>query len=213
METRLVLVRHGESQAQLAGRLTGHDNCEGLTELGRTQVAALRDRLLETRELGEVGALFASKLLRAIQTAEILSPALGHLPPDPECDWCELHVGAAEGLTFKELRERYPLDGDPDDPFTRGVPDGETWAELYERIGTRAQRIAQEHRGQTVVVACHGGTIGGSLVALGNMPIGAGVTLARETVNASITEWRFDDRRGWRLNRYNDSAHLSRSTP
>ncbi|MGZ4678389.1 MAG: histidine phosphatase family protein, partial [Acidimicrobiia bacterium] len=94
-ETRIVIVRHGESQAQAAHILSGHDTCTGLTDLGRAQVGALNARLVRTRELGTVDAVYTSILPRARETASILLPALGR-SATAECEWCEIHSGEAE---------------------------------------------------------------------------------------------------------------------
>src|SRR6476646_5481804 len=105
--TRVFVIRHGESQAQAAQILSGHDTCTGLTDLGRAQVGALNARLLRTGELGRVDAVYTSVLPRARETAAILAPALGGLEAHAECHWCEIHPGAAEGLDFDEMRAKY----------------------------------------------------------------------------------------------------------
>jgi broad specificity phosphatase PhoE len=209
-ETRLVLIRHGESDAQVNGYLSGHDACKGLSERGREQAAALRDRLVASGELGVVDAAYTSVLARAIETSEIIAPALGEATPQRECAWCEIHAGDAEGLTWEEFRERYPVNGDPADPFRTRAPGAESWAEFYVRAGTRLRRIANEHPGECVVVICHGGIIGASFVALGDLPIRKAFALTHETVNTSLTEWRFTGS-DWRLVRYNDAAHQATS--
>jgi len=53
----------------------------------------------------------------------------------------------------------------------------------------------------------HGGIVGASFVALGDVPVQRGIDYVRETRNTSLTEWRHDDD-GWRLVRFNDFAHL-----
>src|SRR6476619_4483530 len=98
--TRVFVIRHGESQAQAAHILSGHDTCTGLTDLGRAQVGALNARLLRTGALGPVDAVYTSILPRARETAMILQPALGGLAARAECDWCEIHSGVAEGMDF-----------------------------------------------------------------------------------------------------------------
>ena len=207
-DTRLVLIRHGESVAQVEGFLSGHDTCRGLSPAGRAQATALRDRLHSTGELREVDALFTSILPRTIETAEIIAPAFGEISPREECEWCEIHAGEAEGMSWDTFHERFPAIDDPHDPFRQRIPGAETWAEFYVRAGTRLRRVADEHRGERVVVVCHGGIIGASFVALGDLPIGSGNALTHETVNTSLTEWRFSDGE-WRLVRYNDAAHLA----
>ena len=207
VETRLVLIRHGESRAQEARIFSGHDTCSGLTDRGRRQAEALRDRLARTNELGPVDAVYTSILPRSIETAEILAPALGPVRAQPECNWCEIHAGEAEGHTYESYFERYPPGDDPRDPFRSRFPGGETWAEFYVRVGSRLGRIVHDHPGETVVVVGHGGTIGASFVSLGNLPIRAGLGPTHEVANTSITQWRWNGGE-WTLARFNDAAHL-----
>lgn len=207
-ETRLFLIRHGESDAQVNGYLSRHGACKGLSDLGREQARALRDRLMATGELGVVDAAYTSLLSRAIETSEIVGPALGDAQPEQECAWCEIHAGEAEGLAWEAFRERYPVIGDPADPFRSRAPGAESWAEFYVRAGARLRRIADDHPGERVVVVCHGGIIGASFVALGDVPLRTATALTHETVNTSLTEWRHTGK-SWRLVRYNDPAHLA----
>lgn len=210
-QTRLVLIRHGESVAQAEGFLSGHDTCRGLSDLGRRQADALRERLLSTGELADVDRVYTSILPRAIETADIVSPAFGEVAPQQECEWCEIHAGEGEGLTWEEFEERYPNRGSLEDPFRRRMPGAETWAEFYVRAGARLQRVVDEHPGETVVVVCHGGVVGASFVALGDLPVRRAGASVNEVVNTSLTEWRWT-RGDWRLVRFNDAAHLGRLT-
>ena len=207
-QTRVIVIRHGESQAQAAHILSGHDTCSGLTDLGRAQVGALNARLVRTGELGAVDAVYTSILPRAQETAEILRPALGDRPAGAECAWCEIHSGEAEGMDFDEMRAKYMPGIRYADPYARPIPDGESWADLYTRVGTRLQRAAADHEGETSVVVGHGGTIGASFVAFGHMPMPQATDIVHNVHNASITEWVGTGGR-WRLVRFNDAAHLA----
>ncbi len=207
-DTRLVLIRHGESVAQVERFLSGHDTCRGLSDRGRGQAGALRDRFVASGELRPVDTLYTSNLRRAVETAEILAPALDGPAPVAECDWCELRAGAAEGLTWDELETHHPPPVDRDDPFCRWIPGAETWAEFFVRAGARLRRVAHEHAGERVVVVGHGGIVGASFVALADASMRDGIALCHETRNTSITEWRWTGRR-WRLVRFNDAAHLA----
>ena len=51
--TRLVLIRHGESNTTVARVLGGPRTCSGLSELGRRQAERLRDRIAEAGELSQ----------------------------------------------------------------------------------------------------------------------------------------------------------------
>ena len=207
--TRVVLIRHGEAVCNVSGVVGGHAGCTGLSSIGRNQAHALRTRLLETGELAGAGALYASVLARAIETAGIVSSAVGDGgPAATDCDLCELHPGEADGLTWDEFRVRY---GDPDfdaDPDTEVAPGGESWTSFVARASGAVARLAEAHRGQLVVVVCHAGVIESTLLAFLPVAPGRG-RLGLPTEHTSLTEWERGDG-DWRLVRYNDSAHLRR---
>src|SRR2546429_2520026 len=105
--TRVVLIRHGESQAQVDRLVSGHDTCTGLSPLGHEQAAKLRDRLLRTGELRDASAVYTSVLPRAIETAATIAPSVGSgIDASQHCDWCEQHPGEGEGLGFEEFDAR-----------------------------------------------------------------------------------------------------------
>lgn len=211
--TRIVLIRHGEAQTHVDQIIGGHEGCTGLSDLGRRQAEALRRRLDATGELRGASALYASVLPRAIETASIIAPAIGFTPDDirQECNFCEVHTGEADGMTWDEWRAKYV----PEDrtEYTPWAPGGETWAEFSVRAGTALRKAAKDHAGETIVIACHGGIIEAALVTFGNQPL---ERHWRATIdNASITEWtyrHYDDwMHGyrWTLERLNDHAHLA----
>ena len=201
------MIRHGESGAQVSGLVSGHDSCVGLSELGADQARRLARRLARTGELAQVDAVYTSLLRRAQETAEAIAPSMGSPPVLRDCRWCEIHPGAAEGMTWGEMRVRFPPDGDPDDPVARRLPEMETWAEMYERVGNVLREVTRTHEGGTVVVVTSGGPIGASFVTLGKASYRDGIVRTRETRNTSITEW-YHDGRAWTLERHNDADHL-----
>lgn len=209
-ETRLVLIRHGESEAQAQSFIGGHEGCKGLSDLGRRQVNSLRNRLERTGEFAGASALYSSILPRAIETAEILRPALGDIETKQDCELCEGHAGEADGLTWDEWRDRYADSVVGKGPYVPWAPGGESWAEVVVRAGRALTRIAEDHRGETVVVACHGGIVEASLRAFMHIPLEP--QWRSEITNASITEWRFEEpgahSHAWKLIRFNDAAHL-----
>jgi probable phosphoglycerate mutase len=209
-----VLVRHGESRATVDEVVGGHEGCKGLSDRGRRQAEALRDRLAATGEL-RADALYASVLPRAVETAEIIAPAVGALPVRQECELCEQHPGEGDGLTWSEFEERYRPDGWRFDPYEPFAPGAESTAEFQARVARALTGLARDHEGGTVVVACHGGVIDGSMVAFLGLGHHGGMVELR-TQNTSLTEWllhpadQVHDRPArWRLVRYNDAAHLA----
>jgi 2,3-bisphosphoglycerate-dependent phosphoglycerate mutase len=213
--TRLVLIRHGEARATVDGVVGGHLGCRGLSDRGVRQVRALADRLAATGELGTVDLLVTSVLPRAIETAELIAPALGWMPASipHNCDFCELHPGACDGMTWEEFGRVY---GDPDmgaNPYVPLSPGGESLAGFHLRAGRALTEVVADHPGETVVVACHGGVVGVSMVMwLGLAAFGRYVE--RQVDNTSLTEWVLpipgaSGRAVPRLVRFNDAAHLS----
>jgi 2,3-bisphosphoglycerate-dependent phosphoglycerate mutase len=204
--TRLVLVRHGESNTTVARTIGGYRTCRGLSPLGRKQADALADRLART---GEVGAdvLVSSNFPRAIETAELLAPALHDLPivvdpavgehdPGPECD----------GLSFQDFLDLHGMPDWESDPFAVTFPGGETLADFHHRIGRAFHELDAAHDGKTVVVVCHGGVVDAAFRFLLHLPMSGGFEL--RTVNTSLTELRRVRAGRWQLVRYNDAAHL-----
>lgn len=207
--THLYLIRHGEAQAALDKRIADQTGDSGLSPLGRTQAARLRDRLAATGEIA-ADVLIASTYPRARETAEILAPVWG-LPilPDPEVQ--ELRVGEADGLTRDEFNARYGRPNFEEDPFRPVAPGGESWAQFNLRIVAAFRRITREHAGRRIVVVCHGWVINGAFVAFFDFSPLAHALFGFYTHNTAITEWRQHDQRGvahWRLVRYNDDFHL-----
>ena len=201
------MIRHGESAAQLSGLVAGHETCLGLSDAGHSQAQHLASRLSEHGELGDVDAVYTSLLRRAQETADTISRAMRWPTARVECRWCEIHPGVAEGMTWSEMRDRFPPVGDPDDPIARRLPAMETWAEMYDRVGNALHELAVTHVGGTIVVVTSGGPIGASFVTLAGASYRDGITLARATTNTSITEWHHDGQT-WTLERHNDAIHL-----
>ncbi|HEV7861298.1 MAG TPA: histidine phosphatase family protein [Acidimicrobiia bacterium] len=217
--TRLVLIRHGESRSTVDRVVGGHRGCSGLTDRGVRQAKALRDRLADTGELARATAVLTSILPRAIETAEIIAPAVGGLPVEQRCELCEIHPGEGDGLTWEEFSTLYRPEGlASGNPFTAMAPGGESWASFFARVGEALLRAAADHAGETVVVVCHGGVIEGSFAALGGLPLRRPFDVRVE--NTSLTGWSYHPTDGdfhnpghrlarWRLDRFNDAAHLA----
>jgi broad specificity phosphatase PhoE len=204
--TRLVLVRHGESNATVERRIGGTGSCTGLSPLGRKQAEALASRLERTGEIA-ADVLVASAMRRAAETAEIIAPALGDLPVITDAGVGEHEPGpTVDGLTFDEFIARY---GDPNwaagDPYIVGFPDGETIAEFKFRAASALHHLAHAYDGATVVIVCHAGVIDVALRSFLGLPFHGVFEL--QTLNTSITELLHSGPR-WRLLRYNDAAHL-----
>ena len=203
--TRLVLVRHGESRATVERFLGGPRSCTGLTEFGRMQAAALRDRLMSGHDVS-ASALYASNFPRALETATIVAPAIGSLSVTVDSGWGEHDPGPdCDGMPYTEFVEKY---GTPkwDDLHANVFPGGETVGQFQDRVIETLRRTVRNNEGGTVVVSCHGGVIDTVLRHTLQMhPVGK---FELSTTNTSITELMHLQGTKWKLMRYNDAAHL-----
>lgn len=187
---------------QIIGGPTG---CTGLSDEGRRQCELLRDRFLRTGEV-RADVLLASTLPRAIETAEVIAPALGDLAIQTDCDLCELHPGESDAMSWSDHRRLHAFDWDldPHQPFS---PGGESLSGFQARAAAAIERVVADHAGQAVVIATHGGVIETTLMASLGLPLDRRLKTGLHVENTSISEWVHDDA-GWRLVRYNDAAHL-----
>lgn len=208
--TRIFLVRHGESRATVERFVGGPRSCTGLTDHGRVQANALKMRLLQEKNT-EVTAIFTSNFPRAIETASIISPALGSLPLVVDAGWGEHDPGPdCDGMTYDSFISRFGQprwDGDPNDVI---YPGGETIAEFHDRVMDTLRRSVAAHVGGTLMVACHAGVI--DAVMRHTLQMHQTGKFELSTVNTSLTELVHVQGSKWRLLRYNDSAHLANIT-
>jgi 2,3-bisphosphoglycerate-dependent phosphoglycerate mutase len=200
--TRLVLIRHGESHANAASELGGHDGCTGLSTAGRAQVAALRDRLLASGALADATVLLTSRISRAIQTAQLLAPAIGNgrLAARQTCDLCEIHWGALDGKPASSLRDDQSI-------FERVSQGGESWLGFMRRTRKYFATIGTAYVGRTVVAVTHSGVVKSSMYAFGHLEGEDVVELEADYTGITIWASR-NGKQPWRLWTYNDHAHL-----
>lgn len=204
---RLILVRHGDAHAGFHGVIGGRTGCAGLTDLGRRQAEALRDHLAATQRITP-DVLVTSLLPRAIETAEIIAPALGLDIHDHVGDLGEVDPGDADGLTWAEYDIRhggFDMEAEPDRVF---APAGDSWNSFHERVGRVLARLAADHADQTVMAVCHAGVIMASLRLLLGLPSPMPGARLRPT-NTGLTDWAHDPVTGvWTLHGFNETGHL-----
>jgi len=209
---RIVLVRHGEAVCNVSGIVGGKTGCTGLTDLGRRQVQALADRLVRTGELGVVDALYASVLPRAVETAELLRPALG-LEGAPvtevvqDCDLCELHPGEADAMTWQQVIDSFGVPDWDNDPGLVIAPGGESWSGFVQRVSVALRGLADRHPGEVVVAAVHAGVIEASLVGFLQLSPASSRRGWVRIGHASLTEWEWEPKGSrWILVRVADAC-------
>jgi probable phosphoglycerate mutase len=206
---RLLLIRHAEPEANIRGVVAGPKGCTGLTDQGRAQAAVLADRLKTDDE--HLDVLYCSVLARAVETAQIIAAALGMTEIRQDCDLCELHPGACDGMPWEDQVRVYGSGGDrdPDEPMS---PGGESLRGFDRRVRIALQRLVGLHGPDSVAVVTHGGFITATMLALlGHEGVADPRAFVLDPGYTSLTEWAQEDQsKAWVLHRYNDTGHLAR---
>ncbi len=149
--TRLLLLRHGQTELSVQRRYSGHGDPE-LTPLGRAQAAGAAARLAR---VPGIAAVLTSPLRRARQTAEAVAAATG-APLAVRERLIETDFGTWEGLTFPEARARDPqvhaewLGSEEVAP-----PGGESFAAVGRRVAAELADLLREYPGATLVLVTH----------------------------------------------------------
>ena len=186
MSTRLVLVRHGQTEAAVAGRSQGRiDN--PLNAQGRRQAEALCARLLEYAP----AAIYSSPLVRAVASVEPLAAALG-LRVQIEPRLSEMDYGGRDDLTGVEMREREPgfmAAWSGADPSDLRMPDGETLREVQARLVAAVEDLVAAHPDQTLVVCSHNFALRTLICHCLGLPLEAFRSLRVDLASYSVVEW------------------------
>jgi len=149
--TRMLLLRHGQTELSVQRRYSGHGDPE-LTPLGRAQAAGAAERLAR---VPDIAAVLTSPLRRARETADEVAGATG-APVVVRKRLIETDFGAWEGLTFSEARARDPelharwLGSEDVAP-----PGGESFAAVGRRVSEELAELLAEYPGATLVVVSH----------------------------------------------------------
>ncbi|MEU8511531.1 bifunctional RNase H/acid phosphatase [Kitasatospora sp. NPDC048722] len=152
--TTFVLLRHGETALTPEKRFSGSGGSDPeLSEKGRWQAERAAEALAAR---GSVQAVVASPMQRTRQTAETVAARLG-LEVRYEDGLREVDFGAWEGLTFAEVRERYPDDLTAWLGSAKAKPTGstESFTTLTHRAAVARDKIIARHPGRTVLVVSH----------------------------------------------------------
>ncbi|AFU00165.1 bifunctional RNase H/acid phosphatase [Nocardia brasiliensis] len=149
--TRLLLLRHGQTELSVQRRYSGRGN-PPLTELGREQ-AARAAKMLAAK--GDISAVLSSPLSRARDTAQAAADALD-APLTVLDGLIETDFGDWEGLTFAEAAQRDPelharWLGDPSVP----APGGESFDQVRERVDAVRRDLVTQYPGTNLVVVSH----------------------------------------------------------
>ncbi len=197
-----LLLRHGQTPMSVQKRYAGRSDVP-LTDAGVAQAAAAAKRLASAG----IDAIVASPLRRTVQTAGEVAAVTG-LPVAAEDGFRETDFGAWEGLTFAEVRERWPSEmtawlADPE----VAPPGGESFAEVSERVTAALDRVLAGRTGQRILIVSHVTPIKTLVAAALLAPPAALYRMHLDVAALCEVDWYADGPAV--LRSFNDTAHLS----
>ena len=200
--TVTLLLRHGQTLMSVQKRYAGRTDAP-LTDTGVQQAAAAAKRLAQAG----IGAIVSSPLQRTVRTAEEVSAVTG-VPVVTDDGFRETDFGAWEGLTFAEVRERWPSEmtawlADP----SVAPPGGESFAQVSERVTAALHRVLAERAGQTVLIVSHVTPIKTLVAAALLAPPAALFRMHLDVAALCEIDWYADGPAV--LRSFNDTAHLN----
>lgn len=227
MTARLLLVRHGESEGNVAATraeragdevvgVTTRDADTPLSATGEEQARALGRHLATLPPDRTPGTLWCSPYLRARRTAELAAGEAGlDLRPVLDERLRDRELGILDGLTSHGVAARFPEEAARRDHVGKlyyRPPGGESWADVALRLRSLLADLTRDTSGtdRTVLVVCHDAVIWLlRYVAEGLTEEELMTEVAEHSVrNASLTELTRTDG-GWRVEAFDDVTHLA----
>ena len=202
----VVFLRHGESVGNAEERFQGQADFS-LTEKGVAQARTLAARWQEEEIRFDV--CISSPLLRARQTAEIVTRALG-TPLEIDADWMEIDNGQLAGLKDDEAAERLPRPTFMT-PYTRYGQTGESRWELYLRAGHAVQSLLGRPPARYLIVS-HGGILNMAMYTLLSIAPQAHSHGPRfQFENTGFAAFTYDPaKHNWRMLAFDNRSHWKR---
>jgi alpha-ribazole phosphatase len=146
-------MRHGEVVNGGERRYNGHIDID-ITQNGVEQMHRLAGIVSEKK----VSAIYSSDLIRSVRGAEIIAKRIG-IPFTSLSELRERSVGAWEGLTVAEIKERFPAEFAlwRNDLLNYRPPGGEGLLDMQERILPTYKKLVSAHSDQEIAMLLHGG--------------------------------------------------------
>jgi ribonuclease H / adenosylcobalamin/alpha-ribazole phosphatase len=200
--TVTLLLRHGQTPMSVQKRYAGRSDVP-LTDVGVQQAAAAAKRLASAG----LGVIVTSPLLRAVQTAAEVAAVTG-VPVDTDDGFAEADFGAWDGLTFAEVRERWPAEVTAwlADPHV-APPGGESLADVAARVTRALHRVLADRDRQRVLIVSHVTPIKTLVTAALGAPPAAMYRMHLDVAALCEIDWYADGPAV--LRSFNDTSHLS----
>ncbi|MBN2543754.1 histidine phosphatase family protein [bacterium] len=202
MNTKFILVRHGETEWNKQGVFRGRKDL-ALNENGIQQAKALSQWLANEK----IDAVFSSPLKRAIQTAEqIASPR--NLEVKIEENFNNIELGEWQGEPKTGIKDKYPEEWNLwiNDTENWKVKGSETLQDIRDRAIPAVQKLTEEYTGKTVVIVSHRSVLKLLITTLIGIESGGFWNVYLDNASYSILE--YDPNSGFVLTLMNQTCYL-----
>jgi len=199
--TKVIFVRHGETEWNLQGRFQGQLDSP-LTALGQAQAEAVALRLRQTH----FDHLYSSDLGRTYETARSVAKLTNHMIMK-DTRLREKRGGITQGMTSSEIRSQYPglrekiLKGGPD----YAAPEAESLNQVIARGVEILDYYRQNYLGQTIVAITHGGFLSALIRHILCIPLENPRRFHIYNTSLNILSYRND---AWGVECMGDVSHL-----
>lgn len=199
--SRLLLVRHGDTELKSGERYWGHSDIE-LSAAGLRQAERLRDRLAAEK----INAIYSSDLQRASLTAKIIA-SRHQLDVITYAELREINFGELEGLTFDEISRLYPEVAKLREERSPKLkyPGGESLDQFNSRVSKFVGRLEKHAPEETILIVAHSGVLRTLVCQLLGIELQCRWQLRVDFASLSIIETY---RQGAILSSLNDISHL-----
>lgn len=201
--TRIILIRHGESQGNIENRFRGRKDYP-LNERGRKQALELTEKLSGFNP----DIIYSSPLKRAMETAAPLAQRCS-INIIVEEGFNNISLGNWEGRLKSEISREYPEEWQIwlNTPERLNLSGAETFESVQKRAFKSLLRISEEHSNKTIVVVSHRTTLKPLIAASLSIPEPYFWKIHVDTASYSILTHHIE--RGFCLYRLNDTNHIS----
>jgi broad specificity phosphatase PhoE len=186
MTTKLILIRHGESESNIEGRFNRTAKGTNLTEEGKRQSELVANRLKDKK----IDILYTSPTNRTLQTTEIINKYL-NLEVNIEEDLKERDYGILSGQPRKNIKlpdnlREINVKRVTEEDFK--IPQGESFTELKERVIKIINKIIEKHKNKTILIIAHGNVVRSLVAELFKMSLKETYKILRFPSNTCYTE-------------------------
>lgn len=203
MNTKIILIRHGETEYNNKGIFRGRMDVE-LNENGKEQAHELAQELEEQFDINKI---YTSPLIRSKETAVILGEELD-LEVVEEDGFNNIDLGNWQGTPKEEIKTKFPNMWKKwvYQPEELEIPSGETLNGILKRVKEAINRTVGENKGKTIAIVSHRSILKVLIAYL--LGIKQDYFWKFRLENCSYSIFNYSDDRGYMLTLLNQYKHL-----